>query len=278
MNNFGGDWTKIKIEILVDYAKAYLQIMKDRTYFKLLYFDGFAGSGSIVKDNKVNVNLTVGAAKRIVEIAEPKPFDYYYFVEKDKKNFDSLKKSTKDRFPTKEIYLSNDDCNKKLIDLSNYLRSPENINVRTLAYIDPCGMQVEWRSLESLKNLNLDMWILVPTGMGVNRLLKKNGEISDAWLNRLEKFLGIEKSEITDLFYTKSPTLFEEFTHIQKEEKAIEKSAHLYSERLCEVFEYVSQPYELRNSSNSAMYHLFLTSNKKTAAKIANDIVKKYTL
>ena len=24
MNNFGGDWTKIKIEILVEYAKAYL--------------------------------------------------------------------------------------------------------------------------------------------------------------------------------------------------------------------------------------------------------------
>ena len=24
MNNFGGDWTKIKIEILVEYANAYL--------------------------------------------------------------------------------------------------------------------------------------------------------------------------------------------------------------------------------------------------------------
>ena len=45
MNEFGGDWTKTKIEILVEYAKAYLQIMSKRTYFKLLYFDGFAGSG-----------------------------------------------------------------------------------------------------------------------------------------------------------------------------------------------------------------------------------------
>jgi len=45
MNNFGGDWTKIKIEILVEYAKAYLVIMKDRKFFKLMYFDGFAGSG-----------------------------------------------------------------------------------------------------------------------------------------------------------------------------------------------------------------------------------------
>lgn len=46
--------------------------------------------------------------------------------------------------------------------------------------------------------------------------------------------------------------------------------------RLQEVFEYVSKPYELRNSSNSVMYHLFLTSNNKTAVNIANDIVRKY--
>lgn len=47
MNKFGGDWTKKKIEILVEYAKAYLEIMKSRSYYKLLYFDGFAGSGFI---------------------------------------------------------------------------------------------------------------------------------------------------------------------------------------------------------------------------------------
>ncbi|HKJ44865.1 MAG TPA: three-Cys-motif partner protein TcmP [Balneolales bacterium] len=276
MNSFGGNWTKIKIEILVNYAKAYLKIMKGREYFDLLYFDGFAGSGSIVKDDKVDIDLTVGAAKRIIEINDPMPFDKYYFVEKDKINFESLKKSTKDEFPSKKIFLSNEDCNKKLIDLSNFLRDPKNKNVRTLAYIDPCGMQVEWRSLESLKNLNLDMWILVPTGMGVNRLLKKNGEISDVWLNRLEKFLGIEKREIKDLFYTKTPTLFEEFTDIRKEDKAIEKSAILYADRLKEIFEYVSKPYELRNTNNSIMYHLFLTTNNNTAVKIANDIVKKY--
>lgn len=276
MNKFGGNWTKIKIEILVDYANAYLQIMKDKEFFKLLYFDGFAGSGSIIKGDKIDVDITVGAAKRIVEIEKPRPFDTYYFVETDDDNIKSLKVVTQDLFPQKKIFLVKEDCNKKLIDLSNFLRNPVNKFYRTLAYIDPCGMQVEWRSIESLKGLSLDMWILVPTGLGVNRLLKKNGDISEAWINRLESFLGISKSEITDLFYTKSPTLFEEFTHIQKEDKAIEKSAQLYGNRLQEVFEYVSRPYELKNSSNSVMYHLFLTSNNKAAVKIANDIVNKY--
>jgi hypothetical protein len=62
MNNFAGDWTKIKIEILGEYAKAYLMIMKDRPFFKLMYFDGFAGSGFIVKDKKIDVDITVGTA------------------------------------------------------------------------------------------------------------------------------------------------------------------------------------------------------------------------
>ena len=241
-----------------------------------MYFDGFAGSGFIIKEKKVDVDITVGAARRIIEISDPRPFDSYYFVEKDPKNFNLLMENTKNAFPKKAIYAVCEDCNKKIIDLSNFLRDPKNKNVRTLAYIDPCGMQVEWRSIESLRGLPIDMWILVPTGLGVNRLLKKNGQISDAWLKKLEIFLGLSREEIEKRFYKKTATLFEDITFVEKEKDASENSAKLYKSRLEEVFEFVSKPYELKNSSNSIMYHLFLTSNNKAAEKIGNDIVKKY--
>lgn len=285
MNQFGGDWTKIKIEILVEYAGAYLRIMNGyaKTYgWKLLYFDGFAGSGQIEKiiNNKEsgtrNIDVTIGAARRIIEIEDPRSFDEYYFVEKDLKNFKQLEESTKKAFPQKTIYTIQEDCNKKIVDLANYLRNPKTGNYRTLAYVDPCGMQVEWRAIECLRGLPLDMWVLVPTGLGVNRLLKNNGDISDAWIERLEKFLGLTREEIEKHFYKKSNTLFPEITSIKKEADAIDKSAKLYYTRLKSVFEHVSNPYELKNSSNSIMYHLFLTSNNKAAIKIANDIVKKY--
>jgi len=284
MNEFGGNWTAIKIEILVEYAKAYLEIMNvyaKRYNWRLLYFDGFAGSGEIIKvhDDSMkgtyDVSITIGAARRIIEINEPRSFDEYYFVEKNEKNFKELDVNTKGAFPKKKIFAVQDDCNKKMLDLSNYLRNPKNKNYRTLAYIDPCGMQVEWRSIESLRGLPLDMWVLVPTGLGVNRLLKNNGQISDAWLERLELFLGMEKKEIEIFFYKEQENLFGEVMKI-KRENAIKKSAKLYHSRLKSVFEYVSNAYELKNSANSIMYHLFLTSNNKTAIKIANDIVKKY--
>ena len=276
MNQFGGDWTKIKIEILVEYAKAYLHIMKSRRFFKLMYFDGFAGSGSIQNETQFGVDITVGAARRIIEISEPRPFDTYYFVEKDPKNFALLEQSTKHAFPKKAIFAIREDCNKKLLDLSNFLRNSKNKN-RTLVYIDPCGMQVEWRSIESLRGLHIDMWVLVPTGLGVNRLLKKDGQIEDAWLEKLEIFLGLPKEEIIAKFYKKTPSLFEDLTFVDKISHAIEKSAEIYRNRLKDVFQFVSKPYELKNSTNSIMYHLFLTSNTQAAVKIGNDIVKKFT-
>src|SRR6266536_4639164 len=284
MNQFGGNWTKIKIEILVEYAKAYLQIMNvyaRRYNWKLLYFDGFAGSGEIVKvvDDKFtgyyDVSFTIGAARRIIKIEDPRPFDEYYFVEKDLKNFKQLEESTKKAFPRKKIFAVQDDCNKKMLDLANYLRNPKNKHYRTLAYVDPCGMQVEWRSIECLRGFTMDIWVWVTTGLGVNRLLKNNGLISDAWLERLEIFLGIDRGTIEKYFYKKEETLFSDITIMRKED-AIKKSAKLYQSRLKTVFEFVSNPYELKNSANSVMYHLFLASNNKTALIIANDIVKKY--
>ena len=276
--SWGGNWTKKKIEILVEYAKAYLTIMKERTYWNLLYFDGFAGSGIITKGNRIDLDITRGAARRIVEIDEPRPFDHYYFVEKNKRNAELLKQNTEDIYPHKNITIKVEDCNVKLKDLANYLQSDKGKKTKVLSYIDPYGMQLEWISIIDLAKAGIDIWILAPTGMGVNRLLKKNGDISDIWIERLEKFLGLSEKEIRNYFYKEQThlTLFGEEKHLSKEENAIERAAMLYKERLLTVFKYVSKPFILKSTKGNIMYHLFLASNNYTALKIANDITKKY--
>ncbi len=282
MNQFGGDWTENKIEILVEYATSYLTIMNryaGRFGWKLLYFDGFAGSGFIKKGKKENQKTIIGAARRILEIDKPRPFDMYYFVEMDEKNAKTLSSQTVEAFPDKKIYVVNGDCNAKIDDMSRFLTT-KGKKYKTLAYIDPCGMQLEWKSLVALQKLSVDVWILVPTGMGVNRLLKKNGQISDAWLERLHVFLGLEQKEILDHFYSSRTvaTLFGEEVVTSKEERAIEKSAELYQKRLNNLFKFVSKPYVLKNKRNSVMFHFLMASNNKTAIDIANDITKKYNL
>jgi len=280
MNNFGGSWTYQKIQILELYAKAYLQIMKEHPYWKLMYFDGFAGTGEIKIEGKVDSKIIEGAAKKIVSISDPRMFDMYYFVELDEKKAKQLKDSLL-QIKQSGIYIVSDDCNKKLLKLSQYLKGElgeEGKKYKVLAFIDPCGMAVNWSSIEALKGLGVDMWILAPTGLGANRLLKKDRKISDAWLEKLEAFFGIDRKEILSNFYHETTyiDLFgQENVLINKKQGAITKIYHLYANRMKGIFSYVSEPYELINKQNSIMFHLFLASNNATAVNIANDIIAK---
>jgi len=278
ISSWGGVWTKKKIEILVEYASAYLTIMNKHPYWKLLYFDGFAGSGIIIKEDDIDFEVTTGAARRIIEIDNPRAFDYYYFVEKSKTNADKLSKITKVAFPKKNITIKIEDCNVKLKQLAEFLHTKAGKRTKVLAYIDPYGMQLEWESIINLAKAGIDMWILSPTGLGVNRLLKNNGEISKIWLEKLKKFLGMDENEIKDYFYKEVTdfTLFGEEKYLSKEENAIEKAGKLYKERLGNVFKFVSEPFILKNSKGNIMYHMFMASNNSLAVRIANDIVKKY--
>lgn len=277
MNKFGGDWTEQKIEIVVEFARAYLNIMKPRKYWQLLYFDGFAGTGDICTKDSEPSSAIAGAARRILSIDNPRTFDIYYFVEKDRKKANKLADLIATEFPHKRAYVIQEDCNKKLHDLASYLKSSQGKNVKILSFIDPCGMQVKWDSIQCLKELSIDMWILVPLGMGVNRLLTKDGNIERGWLLKLQDFLGIMDHEIMDAFYEEHPILplFGKDTEKIKKSKTIQIAGNLYRDRLQTVFKYVSEPFLMANANNSLMYHFLLGSNNQAAVKIANYAVKK---
>ena len=278
MNQFGGNWTEQKIEIVVAYAKAYLTVMNKYPQFNTLYFDGFAGSGSIIKERDNEIEIIKGAALRILEIDKPKSFDRYYFVEKEMKYKIELEKAIEQDFPNKTFNVVCEDCNTKIIAMAKFLK--ENKSYRVLAFVDPYGMAVNWSSIETLKGLGIDLWILVPTGIGVNRLLKKNGDISESWLKKLQNFLGVTKEEILEVFYKKFKQmhLFDSGVTLIKEEDAIHRIHKLYEQRLKTIFKMVSEPFILRNSSNSIMFHFMMATNNGAALNIANDVVKKYKL
>ena len=60
-----------------------------------------------------------------------------------------------------------------------------------MLFLDPYGMQVEWRTIEAIaKTEAIDLWLLFPLAIGVNRLLTKSGEIPESWRRRLNLLLG----------------------------------------------------------------------------------------
>lgn len=276
-NRFGGPWTVAKMEIVVSYARAYLSIMNKQKWIKTIYFDGFAGSGMVEANERQEIKK--GTALRILDIIEPTSFDLYYFVELDSEFKRNLEKRINENYFGRNAHVVQADCNLKLLKLAEYLHA--NKNYRALVFIDPYGMSVDWKSIEALKGLGIDLWILVPTGIGVVRLLKNNGEISKSWLSKLERFLGLSKDEIFEHFYKKQEviTLFGAQTIVEKEKDAVTRASELYRTRLNTVFLYVSEAFAMKNATNSIMYHFIMATNNANGLKIATEVIKpKYKL
>jgi len=275
-NEFGGTWTETKIEILEKYASAYLWIM-NKQKFHLTYFDGFAGSGEIKIGNKEEFKVIEGAAQKIVSISVPRSFDIYYFVEKDEEKRALLDCAIRAKRSTNNIYVVAEDCNEVLKRLAIFLKADSMR--KALVFLDPFGMNLDWSSIEILKGLGVDLWILSPTGVGANRLLKKDSNIPEAWWLRLEKFFGINREVIKNSIYHEEivTDLFGPRNVVTKSTKANEKLFKIYSEKLNTVFSLISDPYIIVNRNNSLMYHFFCASNNANAIKIANDIVNKHS-
>ena len=283
------------------YVKAYLTIMnkyRDVYGWRLLYFDGFAGSGSrtqVEEENEVqgvlelfgqeiaaeDFNVYQGAAERVVMIESDKmrSFDFYYFVDKSEENCKLLEERLQ-RYKTvgRRHHLPSD-ANEAVRKLASTLRN--NSNCKALVFLDPFGMQIDWESIMTLTGLSVDLWILVPTGMIVNRLLERkvDAEKGLAHAEKLEAFFGMQQDDIKGFFYTekKVQTLFgDDEMVITKAENSIRKIAQLYVKRLQEVMPYVTEePLVLYNTHNVPIYHLVFAAKNETALKIAKDIIKK---
>jgi len=147
-------------------------------------------------------------------------------------------------------------------------------------FLDPYGMQVEWETIECVARTKaIDMWLLFPLGIGVNRLLTRSGDIPSSWRVRLNKLLGT--SEWEEAFYRveRTRTLFDDDeTHVVKASQ--ESIGVFFNNRLKSVFEGVAEkPGVLRNSTGSPLYLLcFAAANPKgapIALSIAEHILKE---
>ncbi|MCY4610706.1 MAG: hypothetical protein OXC38_03250 [Gammaproteobacteria bacterium] len=115
-------------------------------------------------------------------------------------------------------------------------------------------------------------------GIGVNRLLKKQGDIPEPWKRRLDLLLGT--TDWYDEFYKIEPesTLFD----VDQErviKASMETIGRYFNDRLREIFSGVAErPGVLRNSSNNPLYLLcFAVGNergKPVALRIAEHLLR----
>ena len=290
MKSWGGDWTKQKLDAFEKYVRAYLKIMnkqkeKYNGWPTTIYFDGFAGSGiNLPKEDNLKSDplnglelekeasqYYVGAAERVVSM--DLSFDEYYFVDYNKKAIESLKKKLSPSQKGNRVYkYIVKDVNEGINKLSLHLDSKKS----ALVFLDPFGMDIQWNTISLLKGKRVDLWILIPTGVAINRLLDREGELRH--LDKLEECLGLSETEIKREFYLER----EEFNLFNGKIKSLEKISDsishitkLYIKQLKTIWNFVTdEPLVLINSKNVPIYHFVFASNNQTALKIASGIIK----
>ena len=291
---WGGSWTEEKLEAFEKYVNAYLTIMnkyRDQFGWKLLYFDGFAGSGTrttnqgtdselmmeLFREQEISleqISVYQSAAERVVNIKQ-RGFDYYYFVDLDKSANDELKEKLRPYSNQgKNLTFRNTDANSITKRMGEYLIANEKI--KGLVLLDPFGMNIDWETIAALKGASVDLWILVPSGVIINRLLERDGSLKH--IEKLKQYFGLTKSEIESRFYTKKTdkTLFGEIEKVEKVKEPIKRSAELYVERLKTLFPYVTEnPLVMTNTKGVPIFHFVFASNNKNAMKIAQQIISK---
>ena len=139
-------------------------------------------------------------------------------------------------------------------------------------------MNIQWKSIEAIAGIGVDLWILVPTGSIVNRLIQNNGTLR--YPDKLEDFFGLPAEAIHDRFYREEEIPGDLFSNEQKEvrkvKNVIQEIAQLYNEQLGNLFDYVTpKPLTLRNSKGVPSFHFVCASFNLTAVKIAHQIIAK---
>jgi three-Cys-motif partner protein len=292
-HRFGGDWTTRKLDVVAGYLRGYTTALKN-TPFQKLYIDAFAGTGyrTMKKDKagdseseklfsdlaETEPQALLDGSARIALQTDP-PFDRYLFIERNADRCASLKDLQKE-FPdlASRIDVRQDDANVAIRSICN---AGDWRMQRAVLFLDPYGMQVEWSTIEAIAGTKaIDLWLLFPLGMGVNRLLTKSGDIPEPWRRRLDLMLG--KKDWFDAFYKakSSSTLFGEEEDLIKAKT--DTIGRYFNDRLNDVFKGgTAQPGVLWNSRNSPLYLLcFAVGNphdraKEIALRIANHMLEE---
>ncbi|NJN88217.1 MAG: three-Cys-motif partner protein TcmP [Leptolyngbyaceae cyanobacterium SL_7_1] len=273
-----GRWSEEKLDLLAKYLKAYSVIMNEqkkrwlRAYY---YIDAFAGSirPRAKEDEQRYID---GSPLRALQ-TEPQ-FDGYWFVDVSSRRVERIQE-LREEFPDRVIDVCQGNCNEVLCN-EVIPQLPYSSKQRAFVFLDPYGLQVDWETVRELASTRTCDIFVNFSVMGVTRLLPREQNPEPAVVEQISKVMG-STDWITQIYQEPLGVqldMFESSTQPTANRNTIQAEwlARLYTEQLRSLFQHVSKPVLMRNSTNSVLYALCLASHNETAIKITNDIFNQY--
>lgn len=258
-----GPWAKEKLDALEKYLKFYCSVLQNQR-LKLVYIDGFAGSPKTtvraqtaatdggfldLDETEAQAEFVMGSPVRALEIE--RGFDRHYFFDLDDRRVQELK-ALKPLWPNKWVHVETGDANERIQRLIHQIGGYED--VKGVAFLDPYGPHLEWKTLEALAaTRKFEVIINLPIHMAINRLLAKNVDRNHEWEAMVDRCFGT--TEWRGVVYPEHMTLFGDI-EAPKADGVPDMLLELYISRLKAIFPCVATPRLIRDTKQKPLYHL----------------------
>lgn len=289
---FGSQSTDLKLQIIERYLREFTKALRPQ-FKELWYIDAFAGTGiRTVKHDAVPADLwreevterieqRRGSATIALDV-EPK-FDRLFFIEKKKKYYDALI-ALQIEHPARRIDVLRGDANEKILDLINR-RSWAGI--RAVIFLDPYGMNLDWSTLEAIRNTRaIDVWYLVSLEGLFRQAARDRAKLTDYKRTKICRMVGCSDWEDEwhppsggfDLVDMMSGNNAPSEGH--RRMAGIGQMEAFFHRRLTSIFPKVAPPLRLKNKGGVETFSLFFAASNPEprayglALKIATYILK----
>ncbi len=266
-----GKWSELKLDIVRKYAAAYSKIMSRQTTIRAYgYIDAFAGPG-------VHVSRTTGelvAGSPLNSLSIQPQFNEYHFVDINPEKADYLRRLANRYYPdSSNIWVHQGDGN-VILPNQVFPRFRYADYRRALCFLDPYRLDVDWGLLRVAgRSASIEVFLNCAI-MDANRnvLWHRRDAVGDEARKRLTRVWGTE--EWREAAYYKEQGLFGP-EYIKAPGKRI---AEAFRDRLRKGagFDFVPKPLPMRNSKGAVLYYIYFATHNATAARIVEDIFRKY--
>ncbi len=220
-----------KLEIIGKYLPVYTSILsKQNARFTRIYIDAFAGTGRHIAKKSGDV---VAGSPSLALSALP-PFHEFHFIDIEGAKIESLQRLAATR---KDVEIHHGDCNQILMEKVFPRCRYENF-ARAVCLLDPYGLQLDWKVIETAGKLRTTEIFLNFPIMDINR----NALARDA----------------------------------RKDRPKHEDLTRFWGDESWKNAAYEPQPLPMRNSTRAIVYYLFFASPNTTDSKIVSEIFERY--
>jgi len=285
-HEFGSGLTELKLSVIADYLHRYNTALSKQPFFERWYFDAFAGTGErtirlsgsrgdlISEPVEERIERRRGSAR--IALDTTPPFHRCIFMEQKKRHSLALEAlCTEPQYSSRKAFVVRGDANKAIQD---HIHSVNWKKTRAVMFLDPYGMNVDWRTLEAISRTEaIDLWYLVSLSGLYRQATHRSSALNEKKRAALTRMLGTSAWETAWYEEDRQGSLLSTLDSEQMRRTAsLDRMESFVLQRLRDLFPMVLEPLRLRNDRNAPMFSLFfaMSNPSPAAAKVAKPIAQ----